>query len=126
MARTEYSGRILGRYRDKVLRVFLLAITSHGFYSFPPPLSKRGLKLVCNKNIVYRNLRSLKIMSKNLNEITKSYVHEFGFWTLPLSNINRFTVSPNKFLFPFRRPSADYTQPVPLVSLCSTCQREKV
>ncbi len=50
---------VIGR---KVLRVFLLAIHSH-LYRFdpPPPLppqGKSGLKLVCNVNIVYRNLKS--------------------------------------------------------------------
>ncbi len=50
-------GRIHGRRWDKVLRVFLHAIHSHlnGFYS---PWSKSGLKLVCNVNIVYGNLKS--------------------------------------------------------------------
>ena len=39
----------------KVLRVFLLAINSHLYNWFTPlpPLSKSGLKLVCNVNIVY-------------------------------------------------------------------------
>jgi hypothetical protein len=38
----------------------LFTVTStNGFYSFPPPpLSKNGLKLVCNVNIVYGNLKS--------------------------------------------------------------------
>ncbi len=46
----------------KVLRVFLLAIhspTTKEFYSLPPPLlGQSGLKLVCNVNIVYGNLKS--------------------------------------------------------------------
>jgi hypothetical protein len=37
----------------KVLRVFLLAIHSHLYYR-----SKIGLKLVCNVNIVYGNIKS--------------------------------------------------------------------
>ncbi len=44
----------------KVLRVFLLAIHRHLYqrsYS-PTALRKSGLKLVCNVNIVYRNLMS--------------------------------------------------------------------
>ncbi len=67
----------------KVLRVFLLAIPSTtGFYypPPPPPLCKSGLKLVCNVNIVYRNL-----MSENSQDYARNpqwnyvYVHEFGF-----------------------------------------------
>ncbi len=54
-------GRILGRNWDKSLKSFppcysqsplLTDFTPH------PPLSKSGLKLVCNINIVYRNLMS--------------------------------------------------------------------
>jgi hypothetical protein len=59
----------------KVFRVFFLAIQSHltyGFYS-PHPLSKRGLKLVCNVNILYRNLKITPETS------SKVFVHEFGF-----------------------------------------------
>ncbi len=42
----------------KVLKLFLLTIHSH-FTPLPPPSpSKRGLKLVCNVNIVYGNLKS--------------------------------------------------------------------
>ncbi len=46
--------------RTKVLRVFLLAIHStNGVYSITSPsLSKNGLKLVCNVNIAYGNLKS--------------------------------------------------------------------
>jgi len=46
----------------KVLRVFLLAIHSHLYLRILPfpPLSKSGLKLVCNVNIVYGNLKSEK------------------------------------------------------------------
>jgi hypothetical protein len=46
----------------KVLRVFSLLFTincyTNGFNS-PPPCSKSGLKLVCNVNIVYGNLKSV-------------------------------------------------------------------
>jgi hypothetical protein len=35
-------------------------------------LSKSGLKLVCNANILYGNLITLKIMPRNLNEIVHS------------------------------------------------------
>ncbi len=45
----------------KVLRVFLLAIHSHLYKRIllpPPPPSKSGLKLDCNVNIVYGNLKS--------------------------------------------------------------------
>ncbi len=58
----------------KVFRVFLLAIHSH---PSPPPLpSKSGLKLVCNVNIVYGNLKSENsqdnAQNRNLNEIVRS------------------------------------------------------
>jgi hypothetical protein len=54
---------------EKVLRVFLFTVTSqcysqsplhapNKFTPPPPPLSKSGLKLVCNVNIVDRNLKS--------------------------------------------------------------------
>jgi hypothetical protein len=42
----------------KVLRAFLLSIHSHLHYEFYPPPSKSGLKLVCNVNIVFGNLKS--------------------------------------------------------------------
>jgi hypothetical protein len=50
---------------------------TNGFYS-PSPLEKSGLKLVCNINIVYRNL---KFKNSRLcpETSTKLYVHEFGF-----------------------------------------------
>ncbi len=54
-------GRILGCNWDKILRVFLLAIHSHLNQRnlLPPaPLSKGGLKLDCNANNVYGNLKS--------------------------------------------------------------------
>ncbi len=49
----------------KVLRILLLAIHSHLYYGF-----KSGLKLICNVNIVYGNLKSEN--SRNLNEIVRS------------------------------------------------------
>ncbi len=65
----------------------LFTVISSGFYSLPP-LSKSGLKLVCNVNIVYRNFKS-----ENSQETsTKLYVHEFGFWMkcILLSRMNTF------------------------------------
>jgi hypothetical protein len=55
----------------KVVRVFT---STYGFYS-SATLSKSGLKPVCKVNIAYRNLnlRTLKTMPRNLNEI-----QEFG------------------------------------------------
>ncbi len=58
---SSYRGLILGRNWDKSLPPSLLfTVTStSGFYSplgLPPPL--RRLKLVCNVNIVYKNLKS--------------------------------------------------------------------
>jgi hypothetical protein len=66
-----YRGRILGRNWDKSLSFLPFTVTSsNGFYP-PPPKKKKWLKLVCNVNIVYGNLRS-EIMSRNLNEIVRS------------------------------------------------------
>jgi hypothetical protein len=48
--RKKIRGRILGRNGDKSLRV---AIHSH---LFPSPLCKSGLNLVCNVNIVYKEI----------------------------------------------------------------------
>jgi hypothetical protein len=72
-------GRILGRNWDKSL--FLPAIHSHLYYGFysPLPLSKSGLKLVCNVNIVYGNLKSENSQEYALKPQRKLYVHEFGF-----------------------------------------------
>ncbi len=43
----------------KVLRVFLLAFHSHFYYRILLiPLSKSGLKLICNVDILYGNLKS--------------------------------------------------------------------
>ncbi len=74
--------RILWRIRTKVFRVFLLAVHSHlyctnKFYLPPPfPVSKSGLKLVCNVNILHRNFKSetLKIMPRNLNKIVSLWI----------------------------------------------------
>ncbi len=44
-------------------------------FTLPPPRSKSGLKLVCNVNITETSsLRTLKIMSRNLNEIVSSWI----------------------------------------------------
>ncbi len=59
-------GRILGRNWDKSLKSFppcyCTGTSTNGFYPppppHPPPPSKSGLKLICNVNIVYLNLRS--------------------------------------------------------------------
>jgi hypothetical protein len=45
---------------------FLAVTSSNGFYS-PAPLIKSGLKLVCNVNIVYGNLKS---------EISQDFAHK--------------------------------------------------
>jgi hypothetical protein len=66
---------------SKVLRVFssmLFTVTSNRFYP-TPLLSKSGLKLVCNVNIVYGNLKSENFQDYGPETSTKLYVHEFGF-----------------------------------------------
>ncbi len=56
-----YRGQILGRYWDKNLESFPPCHSQSPlltYYSPLPPLSKRGLTLVCNINIVYGNVKS--------------------------------------------------------------------
>ncbi len=59
----------------------LFTLTSINWFYSPPPLSKSFLKLICNVNIVrlqYRidtsNMRTLKIIPRNLNEIVRSWI----------------------------------------------------
>jgi hypothetical protein len=54
-SRDVHWGRILGRNWEFSSLLFTITSTN-GFYS-PSPLSKSGMKLVCNKNIVYGNLK---------------------------------------------------------------------
>ncbi len=54
--RSDTRGRILRRNWDK--RDFHLFLLLIHFTPPPPPLSKSGLKLVCNVNFVYGNLKS--------------------------------------------------------------------
>jgi hypothetical protein len=51
-------AEFLGVIGTKVLKVFLLAIHGNLYLRIPPPPSKNCLKLVCNENIVYGNLKS--------------------------------------------------------------------
>jgi hypothetical protein len=55
-----YKGRILGRNWDKSLKSFPHCYSLTDFTPPPPPPTPRksGLKLVCNVNIVYGNLKS--------------------------------------------------------------------
>jgi hypothetical protein len=59
--------------------IISLRLLLTNFTPLPRPLSKSGLKLVCNVNIAYKNLKYAnsqvyQIMPRNLNEI-----HEFIF-----------------------------------------------
>ncbi len=67
-------GRILGRNWDKSLRAFLLVI----LLLPPPPLTKSGMELVCNVNMVYGNLKV------NLNEIVRSWIRLQVCWKIAL------------------------------------------
>ncbi len=71
----------------KVLNVFFLANHSHLYKRILlplSPLSKSGLKLVCNINIVYGNLKSEKSQDYVCPETsTKLFFHEFGFQLRP-------------------------------------------
>jgi hypothetical protein len=51
---------MLLRQKSQDFSILIFTVTStNGFYSLPPPpLCKSGLKLVCNINIVHRNLKS--------------------------------------------------------------------
>ncbi len=75
-------GRILGRNWDKSLKSFLpchsqsLLLTN--LNPPTPPLSKSGLKLVCNVNILYGNLKSENSQDDAQQTSTKLYVHEFA------------------------------------------------
>jgi hypothetical protein len=66
-------GRILRRNWDKSLKSFPLAIQSHNYTN---KLSKIGMKLVCNVNIVYGNLKSENSQeyAQNLNDIVRSWI----------------------------------------------------
>jgi hypothetical protein len=65
----------------------------------PPPMSKIGLKLVCNVNIVQGNLKSenSKDYSQNLNEIVHSVksasgqnrrIFEYSTMNLSINNVS--------------------------------------
>jgi hypothetical protein len=58
-----------------------LVISTTDFTPPPPPPRKSGLKLVCNVNIVDRNLKSENSQDYGPETSMKLYVHEFAFWT---------------------------------------------
>ncbi len=58
-------------------------VSTKGFYSPPAPLSKSGLKLVCNVNTVYGNLMSETSQDYAQKPSMQLYVHEFGLAGLP-------------------------------------------
>jgi hypothetical protein len=69
------SGRILGRNWDKSLKSFPPCYSKSPLmmdFTPPPPLRKNGLKLVCNVNIVYGNLKSENSQDYAQNEIVCS------------------------------------------------------
>ena len=71
-------GRILGRNWDKSLKSFLPCYSQSPLLT--PPLSKSGLKLVCNVNIVHGNLTSANSQEYAQKPQRNLYVNEFGFW----------------------------------------------
>jgi hypothetical protein len=79
-------GRILGLNWDKILKrsfppCFSQSPVLTDFTPPPPPPDKTDLKLVCNVNVVYRNLKSEIAQDLCPETSTKLYVHEFGFCT---------------------------------------------
>jgi hypothetical protein len=80
-----YRGRTLGRNWDKSLKIFPPYYSQSPLLTgfTPPPLRKSGLKLVCNVNIVFGNLKSeiSQDYAQRPETSTKMYVHEFSFWT---------------------------------------------
>jgi hypothetical protein len=70
-------GWILGRNWDKSLKIFPPCYSQSPLLKdFIPPWSKSGLKLVCNGNIVYGNLKSdnSQVYGRKLNEIVCSWI----------------------------------------------------
>jgi hypothetical protein len=67
----------------------LFTVTStNGMYT-PLPPEQKWLKLVCNVNIVYGNLKSKNSQYYAHKEtLTKLYVHEFGFRTIENIKVN--------------------------------------
>jgi hypothetical protein len=55
-----HSWTYLGQKSSEFSSLLFIVTSSNGFYPPPPipPLNKSGLKLVCNLNIVYGNLKS--------------------------------------------------------------------
>ncbi len=75
---TLYRGRILRRSWDKSLESFPPCYSQSPLltdFNPPPPPKKSELKLVCNVNIVYGNLKSSESSQpRNLNEIVHSWI----------------------------------------------------
>ncbi len=61
---------VIGDKSFKISSLLFTVISTNGFTP-PPPFSKIGLKLVCNVNIVYGNLKSENPQDygQNINEI---------------------------------------------------------
>ncbi len=77
-------GQILGHNWDKSLKSFPPCIHNPLYSRIlpptpPPPLRKSSLKLVCNVNFVYGNIK-LRTLRKWPETSMKLYVHEFGYW----------------------------------------------
>jgi hypothetical protein len=67
------SWTYMGQKSLEFSSLLFIVTSTNGFYSPHPPLSKSGLKLVCNANIAEKSsLRTLKIMQRNPNEIVRS------------------------------------------------------
>jgi hypothetical protein len=89
MAKLQQSwGRILGRNWDKSLESFppfYSQSSTNGFYPFPPPPSEKVVWnwfVQCKVNIVYgmatSGLRTLRIMPRNSNKISRTWIRLLG------------------------------------------------
>jgi hypothetical protein len=77
-ARGRNHWTLLGQKSLEFIFLLFTVTSTKGFYS--PPLSKSGLKLVCNVSIAYGNITSDLKIRLCPETSTKLYVHKFGFW----------------------------------------------
>jgi hypothetical protein len=125
--------------RTKVLRGFLLAIQRHLYeeiFTPPPPWEK----VVWNCFVILE-LRTLKIMPRNLNQIVLSWIRllqtqdcapsSYEYRQMEyncVSTFSNYSYERKKMeqIWMHHQSITQIFLSVPLTSACSTCQREKV